>query len=156
MLALADMYMRRDPQGRYTNATDARIAVNCVDQPPITDPATVVEEDRRLREVAPFMSYGEFTGHAPMSTCAFWPVPLTSTPHLVSAPGLPPVLVVSSTGDPATPYQAGVDLAEQLGGGLLTFDGTQHTVVFQNEACVDDYAAAYLIDLTLPPADTTC
>ena len=50
----------------------------------------------------------------------------------------------------------GVDLAEQLGGGLLTFDGTQHTVVFQNEACVDDYAAAYLIDLTLPPADTTC
>ena len=156
MLALADMYMRRDPQGRYTNATDARIAVNCVDQPPITDPATVVEEDRRLREVAPFMSYGEFTGHAPMSTCAFWPVPPTSTPHLVSAPGLPPVLVVSSTGDPATPYQAGVDLAEQLGGGLLTFDGTQHTVVFQNEACVDDFAAAYMIDLTLPPPDTTC
>ena len=33
MLALADMYMRRDQQGRYTNATDARVAVNCVDQP---------------------------------------------------------------------------------------------------------------------------
>ncbi len=28
MLALADMYMRRDPRGHYTNATDARIAVN--------------------------------------------------------------------------------------------------------------------------------
>ena len=156
MLALADMYMRRDPQGRYTNATDARIAVNCVDQPPITDPAKVVEEDRRLREVAPFMNYGEFTGHAPMSTCAFWPVQPTSAPHQVSAPGLPPVLVVSSTGDPATPYQAGVDLAEQLGGALLTFNGTQHTVVFQGEQCVDDYAAAYLIDLTLPAPGATC
>ena len=156
MLALADMYMRRDPQGRYTNATDARISINCVDQPPITDRATVVEQDRRLREVAPFMSYGEFTGNAPLSTCAFWPVPPTSKPHAVSAPGLPPVVVVSSTGDPATPYQAGVDLAEQLGGGLLTFNGTQHTVVFQGEQCVDDYAAAYLIDLTLPPPGATC
>ena len=156
MLALADMYMRRDAQGRYTNATDARIAVNCVDQPPITDRATVIEEDRRLREVAPFLSYGEFTGNAPMSTCAFWPVPPTSTPHTVSAPGLPPVLVISSTGDPATPYQAGVDLAEQLGGALLTFNGTQHTVAFQGEQCVDDYAAAYLIDLTLPPPGASC
>ena len=156
MLALADMYMRRDPQGRYTNATDARIAVNCVDQPPITDRAKIVEEDRRLREVAPFMSYGEFTGSAPMSTCAFWPVPPTSTPHAVSAPGLPPVVVISSTGDPATPYQAGVDLAKQLGGSLVTYKGTQHTVAFQGEKCVDDYVAAYLIDLTLPPADATC
>lgn len=156
MLALADMYMRRDEQGHYTNATDARIAVNCVDQPAITDRAKVVDEDRQLREVAPFMSYGEFTGHAPMSTCAFWPVPPTSTPHAVSADGLPPVLVVSSTGDPATPYQAGVDLAKQLGGALLTFNGTQHTVVFQGEQCVDDYAAAYLVDLKLPPPGATC
>lgn len=156
LLALADMYMRRDAQGRYTNATDARIAVNCVDQPPISDRAKIVEEDRRLREAAPFMSFGDFTGHAPLSACAFWPVPATSTPHAVSAPGLPPVLVVSSTGDPATPYQAGVDLAKQLGGALLTFNGTQHTVVFQGEQCVDDYAAAYLVDLTLPPPDATC
>ncbi|MFM8600328.1 MAG: alpha/beta hydrolase [Mycobacterium sp.] len=156
LLALADMYMRRDAQGRYTNATDARISVNCVDQPPISDRAKIAEEDRQLREAAPFMSYGDFTGHAPLSACAFWPVPATSTPHAVSAPGLPPVLVVSSTGDPATPYQAGVDLAKQLGGALLTFNGTQHTVVFQGEQCVDDYAAAYLVDLTLPPPDATC
>ena len=156
MLALADMYMRRDPQGHYTNATDARIAVNCVDQPPVTDRAKVVEEDRRLREVAPFMSYGEFTGHAPMSTCAFWPVPPTSTPHSVSPAGLPPVLVISTTGDPATPYQAGVDLAKQLGGALLTFNGTQHTVAFQGQQCVDDFVAAYLVDLKLPPKGATC
>jgi len=156
MLALADMYMRRDPQGRYTNATDARIAVNCVDQPPIKDREKVVDEDRRLREVAPFMSYGDFTGHAPLSTCAFWPVPPTTTPHAASAPGLPPTLVISTTGDPATPFQAGVDLAKQLGAVLLTFNGTQHTVAFQGEQCVDDYVAAYLVDLKLPPPGATC
>ena len=156
MLALADMYMRRDPQGHYSNATDARVAVNCVDQPPVKDRDKVVAEDKRIREVAPFMSYGDFTGHAPLSTCAFWPVPATGTPHSASAPGLPPVLVISTTGDPATPYQAGVDLAKQLGGALLTFKGTQHTVAFQGDQCVDDYVAAYLVDLKLPPAGATC
>ena len=81
MLTLADLYMGRDSEGRYNNSTDVRVAVNCVDEPDVTDRAKIVEEDRRAREVAPFMSYGEFTGHAPLGTCAFWPVPPTSTPR---------------------------------------------------------------------------
>jgi pimeloyl-ACP methyl ester carboxylesterase len=156
MLALADLYMGRDEKGHYNNSTDVRVAVNCVDQPPVKDRATAVDEDRQIRQVAPFMSYGDFTGHAPMNTCAFWPVPPTSQPHSISVKGLPPVLVVSTTHDPATPYEAGVELAKELGGRLLTFDGTQHTVVFQGNVCVDKAAAAYLIDLTLPPPDTKC
>ena len=155
MLALADLYMRRDSQGHYNNSTDARVAVNCVDRPPVTDRDKIVAQDRKLREVAPFMSYGEFTGHAPLSTCAFWPVPPTSEPHELDVEGLPPILVVSTTNDPATPYQAGVDLARQLGGTMLTFEGTQHTVVFQGNACVDEIAARYLIDVVVPP-DTRC
>lgn len=156
MLTLADLYMGRDAQGHYNNSTDVRVAVNCVDQPPVSDRAKTVEEDRRTREVAPFMSYGEFTGHAPLETCAFWPVPPTSTPHKLKVTGLPPILVVSTTHDPATPYQAGVDLAKQLGGTLLTFEGTQHTVVFQGNACVDDIAERYLVDGTVPPPNTRC
>jgi pimeloyl-ACP methyl ester carboxylesterase len=156
LLGLADLYMGRDEQGHYTNSTDAQTAVNCVDQPQVTDRSKVIDADRRTREVAPFMSYGEFTGDAPLSNCAFWPVPPTSTPHQISVTGLPPVLVVSTTNDPATPYQAGVDLAKQLGGSLLTFDGTQHTVVFQGNACVDDIAAKYLVDLTVPPPGAKC
>jgi pimeloyl-ACP methyl ester carboxylesterase len=156
MLMLADLYMRRDAHGHYTNATDARVAVNCVDQPPITDRAKVIEEDRRSRELAPFMSYGKFTGDAPLGTCAFWPVPATSEPHVISAPGLPPTMVVSTTHDPATPYQAGVDLAKQLHGGLLTYNGTQHTVVFQGDDCVDGYAADYLVNAVLPPPNAEC
>jgi len=122
----------------------------------VRDRARVADEDRRIRAAAPFMSYGEFTGHAPLDTCAFWPVPPTSTPHKPSVTGLPPVLVVSTTNDPATPYQAGVDLAKELGGALLTFEGTQHTVVFEDDKCVDGYATKYLIDLTLPPPGAKC
>jgi pimeloyl-ACP methyl ester carboxylesterase len=156
MLAMADLYMGRDAQGHYNNSTDSRVVINCVDKPPITDRAKVVDEDRRTRLAAPFMSYGQFTGLAPLDTCAFWPVPATSSQHQIKVTGLPPTLVVSTTDDPATPYQAGVDLAQQLGGTLLTFDGTQHTVVFQGNKCVDDIAARYLVDVTVPPPNTRC
>lgn len=156
MLKLADAYMGRDSDGHYENTNDVQNAVNCVDAPPNTDRAKAVDKDRQLRQVAPFGSYGQFTGNAPLDVCAFWPVPPSSGPHTVSAPGLPPVLVVSTIGDPATPYQAGVELATELGGSLLTYDGTQHTVVFQGETCVDNYAAAYLVNLTLPPKDARC
>ncbi len=156
MLAMADLYMGRDAQGHYNNSTDVRVAVNCVDKPHVTDRAKVVDQDRRSREVAPFLSYGEFTGLAPLDACAFWPVPATSDRHEIKVTGLPPILVVSTTNDPATPYQAGVDLAAQLGGTLVTFEGTQHTVVFQGNPCVDDIAARYLVDVTVPPPGTRC
>ncbi len=156
MLTLSDLYMGRDEHGHYSNSTDAQMAVNCVDEPPVTDRSKVIDADRRTRQVAPFMSYGEFTGDAPLNSCAFWPVPPTSTPHQISVSGLPQVLVVSTTNDPATPYQAGVDLAKELGGSLLTFEGTQHTVVFQGNACVDDIAAKYLVDLVVPPPGARC
>ena len=156
MLAMADLYMGRDAKGHYNNSTDVRVAVNCMDKPHITDRAKIVEEDRRVREVAPFMNYGEFTGLAPLDTCAFWPVPATGDQHEINVKGLPPILVVSTTNDPATPYKAGVDLAQQLGGTLLTFEGTQHTVVFQGNSCVDDIATRYLLDVTVPPPNTRC
>lgn len=157
LLRLSDLYMHRDPTtGHYDNATDVRVAVNCVDSPAITDQAKLVEKDRRSRELAPFMSYGEFTGLAPRDTCSYWPVPPTTEPHEISVKGLPPTLVISTTNDPATPYQAGVDLAKQLGGTLVTFEGTQHTVAFQGNTCIDDIVANYLIDVKVPPPDTRC
>jgi pimeloyl-ACP methyl ester carboxylesterase len=156
MLAMADLYMGRDANGHYNNSTDVRVAVNCMDKPHITDRAKVVDEDRRAREAAPFMSYGEFTGLAPLDTCAYWPVPATGDQHEINVKGLPPILVVSTTNDPATPYKAGVDLARQLGGTLVTFAGTQHTVVFQGNPCIDDIAARDLVDVTVPPPNTRC
>ena len=59
--------------------------------------------------------------------------------------------------DPATPYEAGVRTAERLESGvLLTYEGEGHTVVGNGVACVDDIAAAYLVDLEPPEDGTTC
>ena len=150
LLMLADDYNGRDDEGHYSNAQDAFSAIRCVDAPTPQDPAVWVAADQRARQVAPFAAYGDFTGYAPRDVCAFWPVPATSTPQ-AAAPAPPgSVVVVSTTHDPATPYQAGVDLARQLRAPLITYEGTQHTAVFDGDSCVDDAVTAYLVDRVVP------
>lgn len=150
LLMLADEYYGRNKKGHYDNSQDAFNAVRCVDAPVPTDPAAWVDADRRMREVAPFLSYGQFTGHAPRDLCALWPEPPTSSPAPAAAVAPGKVVVVSTTHDPATPYQAGVDLARELGAPLITFEGTQHTVVFNGDDCVDDAVTRYLVDGVAP------
>jgi pimeloyl-ACP methyl ester carboxylesterase len=155
LLMLADDYNGRDDEGHYDNSQDAFNAVRCVDAPAPTDPGVWVEADRRIRQVAPFLSYGQFTGYAPRDLCALWPVPATSSPHPAApvAPGK--VVVVSTTHDPATPYQAGVNLAHQLGAPLITYEGTQHTAVFNGDECVDSAVVGYFVD-GVPPGNLRC
>src|SRR5579875_2836540 len=150
LLMLADDYNWRDDDGHYDNSQDAFNAVRCVDAPSPTDVASWVDADRRIRQVAPFLSYGQFTGYAPRDLCALWPAPATSSPHPAApvAPGK--VVVVSTTHDPATPYQAGVNLARQLGAPLISYNGTQHTAVFNGDRCVDTAVARYFVDGVSP------
>lgn len=156
LLFLADVYEERLDDGSYTNASDAFTSVLCVDSPPVTDREVAALLDKRLREVAPFVDDGRATGQAPLDDCAFWPVPHTLEPHTISAEGLPRVLVVSTTGDPATPYEAGVVLAEQLGGALLTVEGTKHTATLGGNACADEVLDRYLVDLEVPEDGARC
>ncbi len=155
LLMLADEYYGRDDNGHYDGSQDAFNAVRCVDAPEPTDPGAWVDADRRIRQVAPFLSYGQFTGYAPRDLCALWPVPATSAPAPAApvAPGK--VVVVSTTHDPATPYQAGVNLAQQLGAALITYEGTQHTVVFNGDECVDGAVVRYLVD-GISPGNLRC
>jgi len=155
LMQLADIYNERDEDGKYSTTQDVFQAVRCVDDPRVTDPNVALEVSRQYKAAAPFLD----DGNPPvgvLDACAYWPVPNTSEPHVPSVPGLPKVLVVSTTGDPATPYEAGVALAKGLGGGLLTYEATQHTAFLQENKCVDDAGVAYLVDLKLPAEGTRC
>ena len=88
--------------------------------------------------------------------CAFWPVAPKPAPGPLRAPGVPPVLVVGNTGDPATPYANAVTVASALPGAvLLTADIGGHTAYGTNR-CVGRYVDRYLIGRTLPPTGTRC
>ncbi|RRO19189.1 alpha/beta hydrolase [Saccharopolyspora rhizosphaerae] len=155
LLSLADSYFGRDAAGRYTNTTDAFDAIHCVDDKRVLNPEEVRAADRRYREAAPFLDDGNPPSSA-RDMCAFWPVPVTGDPTQPQVGQLPPVLVISTTADPATPYEAGVQLAQALHGRLLTYEGTQHTVFLQGVSCVDEAGTNYLVDLQLPPEGARC
>ena len=75
----------------------------------------------------------------------------------IHADGAAPILVVGTTGDPATPYEWAVSLADQLESGVLvSYDGEGHTAYRKSNACVDTAVEAFLIDGTVPASDPQC
>lgn len=156
LMALADEYNGRDAAGHYSGMLEAFTAIRCMDSNRVTNAAAVTALNEKLIKAAPFQDNGQ-PAAAIFDACAFWPVPPTMTPHTPHPTGLAPVLVVSTKGDPATPYQAGVNLARDLHGRLLSVDGTRHTAfLLSGISCVDKAGNNYLIDLTLPDEGTTC
>ncbi|WP_290057860.1 alpha/beta hydrolase [Amycolatopsis solani] len=153
LLAFADDYYQRDPEGHYSGAIDAYFAVRCVDHTRVTDRAEIDRAHGEMLAGAPFLAGGT-PDTSELDICSTWPVPPTSAEHTPRAPGLPKPLVVSTTHDPATPYRQGVDLARDLDGVLLTHEGVQHTVFLQGNVCVDRAGIAYLIGGTA--ATTRC
>ena len=80
----------------------------------------------------------------------------TSVPHLPDAPGLPPTLVISTTGDPATPYEYAKSMADELSSAvLLTFDGEGHLAYGQSR-CIKTLVDAYLVRNQVPRDGTKC
>ncbi|MFC5826372.1 alpha/beta hydrolase [Nonomuraea insulae] len=89
----------------------------------------------------------------PESPCSNWPVKGTRYPKKVHAKGSPPIVVVGTTRDPATPYKEAKALAAQLSKGvLLTNDADGHTGYGRGSACLDRKVDRYLITAKAPQA----
>ncbi len=89
--------------------------------------------------------------------CSVWGHNGTRKPTQIHARGAAPILVVGTTGDPATPYAWSKSLAEQLDSGqLLTWEGNGHTAYGGDASCVNDAVDAYLISGTMPKKGLTC
>lgn len=131
---------------------DLHMAVLCGEETRMTDRTAAADRDHRVRTAAPIFDDGHGTDQAPLDRCAFWPLPVFAQPHAPVVTGLPKVVVVGTTGDPATPYVGGVNLARALGATMVTYEGVQHGVFGQGKDCIDGPVTRYLIDLT-PPAE---
>ena len=77
-------------------------------------------------------------------------------PLAVRAEGAPPIVVVGTTRDPATPYAWAVSLADQLASGrLLTFEGDGHTAYHGNR-CIDRAVDRFFLEGKAPADGTRC
>ncbi len=156
MMALADSYDGRAADGTYSNTLDAFLAIGCIDGSRSVPADAAQQLAEKAAAAAPFADSGD-PPRAIKDSCDYWPVPPTPEPTQIDVTGLPRVLVISTTKDPATPYQAGVNLAKELGAALLTVEGTNHTAYLGlGNTCVDDIGTAYLTTLALPEEGAKC
>ncbi len=149
---LADGYAERAADGTHSNQSDINLAVNCSDAKSVPSLAEIRRLQADWRRKYPL--FGGFTA-AGLLSCALWPEkpdPYPTGP----AVGAPPIVVVGTTGDPATPYENTAKLASMLGvGHVLTWQGEGHTA-YPQTPCITSAVDDYLLTLAVPADGKAC
>jgi pimeloyl-ACP methyl ester carboxylesterase len=154
LLELSDEYTDRSKGGAYTNQTAAFYAIGCLDAPA---PATVDDVERDAQSAASRAPHFGVTTTWLGLPCTYWPVKSKVEPAPLHAAGAPPILVLGTTHDPATPFAWARALAAQLDSGhLVALDDEGHAAYGRGNACIDDLVHAYLLDLAVPRDGTQC
>jgi len=149
---LADAYTERQSDGTYNNLFDVFDTVSCADAQNLPSLTEIRQLQSEWRKKYPLFGAGMATG---MISCVVWPNQHDPYPT-GKAVGAPPIVVVGTTGDPATPYAQTAKLASMLGvGEVLTWKGEGHTAYPQTK-CISNAVDGYLIDLKTPPPNTVC
>jgi pimeloyl-ACP methyl ester carboxylesterase len=151
LLKLYDDYFQRKDDGSYGNELEAFLAISCLDDPGATSIEAVDDAVPSFVDVAPRLGANFGYGYS----CALWPVKAAVKVE-VTGKGAGPIVVIGTTGDPATPLASTRKMASELEQGiLLIVEANQHTGYGANE-CINTAVDSYLIDLTVPVSETTC
>jgi pimeloyl-ACP methyl ester carboxylesterase len=151
LLSLYDQYFQRRPDGTYDNSLEAFQSIYCMDEP---ERPTIEEEDASAADaqrVAPRYAPGTTGSYF----CTFFP-PSIDPRVTITGKGAGPILVMGTTGDPATPLESTRAMAKALEGGrLVIVEADQHTGYGVNQ-CSIDVVDQYLVDpVGKVPADGT-
>ncbi len=154
LLFLADQYSSRGTNSYKDNSIAALNAVNCLDHSDSVPFSEVPKYFPEFDKASP--TFGRTAAYT-LSVCAAWPVKSGSRTTAIKAAGAPPIVVVGTTRDPATPYDWAVNLARQLESGVLVSrDGDGHTGFHQGNRCVDKAVQDYLVAGTVPEDGLSC
>ncbi|MEM9514799.1 MAG: alpha/beta fold hydrolase [Actinomycetota bacterium] len=150
LLALHDTYHQRADDGSYPSLIESFQAITCMDR---AERLSVEQADANaavLTEAAPRLSPGEVGSYF----CTFFPE--SAEPMIeITGVGAGPIVVIGTTGDPATPLGSSRAMADALEDGrFLVVDANRHTG-YGVDDCVDGAVNDYLVQLTAPD-DSTC
>jgi pimeloyl-ACP methyl ester carboxylesterase len=153
LVELANQLYGRNPNGTYSTLANAVTAIDCLDRPWPRSLAVWRSAASAAGKAAPVFGAALVWGSL---ACAYWPVPSYPQPRIKAA-GAPPILVVGTLRDPATPYRWAQAMAGDLASGvLLGWNGDGHTAYGEGSACIDTIVNDYLIDLAVPRSGTVC
>jgi pimeloyl-ACP methyl ester carboxylesterase len=151
LLQLADASDRRNRDGSYGQLMYSFPAIRCLDS---RDNSVRAAEKRLATDSRRAPILGRLNG--PDLVCPLWPVKPAAKLPAIDAAGAPPILVIGTTGDPATPYEYAVAMANALSSGVLvTFNGEGH-LAYGQSSCVKSLADAYLVRNQVPRDGTRC
>lgn len=157
LLLLSDLYAGRRDDGTYSNFQQVLGIIVCNDD---AEPLVTFDEFRATYEElsATYPFFGPLFGSGPAGCDPRLPKPRAD--ELVGdlrVSAAPPILVVGTTRDPATPYVGAQDLRDRLAGSrLLTVDNTGHGSYATGNHCVDRIVDRYLISGKAPAHDRRC
>jgi len=153
LAAVAYSYAGLQQNGTFSNMTAANIATGCEDNKAPTSIAQYKALAIKMADAAPVFGASEAWGTI---TCTYWPVKPVSSPAPIANHSNAEILVVGSTGDPATPYSGAVNVAKELGNAdLLTRTGSGHTA-YLFSSCVRNWTDSYFMTTALPPKGSVC
>lgn len=156
LLLLSDALNGRKPDGHYTTLQASFLAINCADTKNRYSTAGIRDRLPEFRKASPV--FGDFMAWG-LASCDGWPVTGKRSTPRVSAPGAGKILVVGTTGDPATPYEGTQRMVDALGGDVavkLTRVGEGHGAYGSGNRCTQEAVDTYLLDGRPPQNDTTC
>jgi pimeloyl-ACP methyl ester carboxylesterase len=152
LLSGFDGYIGRSPDGTYDNSEVSNAAINCLDRPSPGSIGAFQALAATASRQAPFFGAAVVWGDLP---CLYWPVPPSGKVGPLHASGAAPILVIGSTGDPATPYAWAVSVSKELGAILITRNGEGHGAYLVSQ-CVRNAVDAYLENLVDPATGAVC
>ena len=137
------------------NGNAVYTAVECTDAKWPTSWRRWDRDNTLLNKDYPFMTWANAWMNLP---CATWPVKQRTPVDVRTGKGLPPVLIVQSTRDAATPYDGAVELHKRFKGSRLITekDAGSHGVTGLVNPCVNSRVDSYLLTGRLDAADVTC
>src|SRR5215216_264176 len=152
LLRIADVYLGRSEGGTYEQHVAGFPAISCIDSQDTSVRKELAEHAAELSKKE--TTLGEFWGAA--LVCPLWPVAPAPKLPKITARGAAPIVVIGTTGDPATPHEYAVGMANQLDSGVLvTFRGYGH-LAYGQSPCVRKVVQAYLNNNVVPRNKTTC
>ncbi|MFP7706416.1 alpha/beta hydrolase [Trueperella sp. LYQ141] len=150
-----DMYISREGDTLTSNMMEANWAISCADTVVTGNPEEWKRLSQQAAQEAPIfgklMQYSEYM-------CSIWPGGGRKTPlGPYVAKGSAPIVVVGTTGDPATPYEWAQKFAKDLDNGVLvTWKGDGHTAYGRAGDCISKPLDEYLLTGKVPQDGLTC
>ncbi len=130
-------------------------AISCRDTSERYGPTDYPRAERELTQASPLFG----PDIAPtLLDCYRWPTAGDDSSRDVAAPHAPPLLLVATTDDPATPYEGAANMARVLGNAspVLTYHGEGHAAYTSGNPCVLRDVDGFLLDGALPVGGTGC